>query len=205
MEITDIKKKRFQPAVDAINDLLEDEDYMDEEILIIAIDGPSGSGKTTLAAFLQEKFDANVFHMDDFFLREEQRTEERLKEVGGNIDYERFREEVLIPLWYGDPVTYRPFSCKTMQLEKDKEEIIKPKRINIVEGSYSQHPYFGEPYQLRIFCDIDKESQLENISKRIGDNRELMTKFRNEWIPKEEEYIKANELDEKADVYISWN
>lgn len=205
MEITDIKEKRFQPALEAINDLLEDEEYMDEEVLIIAIDGRSGSGKTALAAFLQKKFDANVFHMDDFFLREEQRTEERMKEVGGNIDYERFREEVLIPLWYGDPVTYRPFSCKTMELQKDKEQIIQPKRINIVEGSYSQHPYFGEPYQLKIFCDIDEESQMKNIVSRIGNNEELMNKFRNEWIPKEEEYIKANELEEKADVYISWN
>ena len=86
-----------------------------------------------------------------------------------------------------------------------KEQIIKPKRINIVEGSYSQHPYFGEPYQLKIFCDVDEESQLENISSRIGNNQELMEKFRNEWIPKEEEYIKANEIEEKADVYISWN
>ncbi|ETP73213.1 uridine kinase [Lachnospiraceae bacterium JC7] len=205
MEITDIKQRRFQPAVDAINDLLEDEDYMDEEVLIIAIDGRSGSGKTVLADFLAKKFDANVFHMDDFFLQSNQRTEERLSEVGGNVDYERFREEVLIPLWYGDPVAYRPFDCKTMEIDKEKEQIIKPKRINIIEGSYSLHPYFGEPYQLRIFCDIDEESQLENIKARIGENNEIMERFKNEWIPKEEEYIKENALEEKADVYISWN
>ena len=36
--------------------------------------------------------------MDDFFLRPEQRTEERLKEVGGNVDRERFLEEVARPL-----------------------------------------------------------------------------------------------------------
>ena len=205
MDITDIKQRRFQPAIDAINDLLEDEEYMDEEVLMIAIDGRSGSGKTTLAEFLAEKYDANVFHMDDFFLQSHQRTEERLSETGGNVDYERFREEVLIPLWYGDPVLYRPFNCKIMEIDKDKEQVIKPKRINIIEGSYSQHPYFGEPYQLRVFLDIDEESQLENISARTGGDNEIMEKFRNEWIPKEEEYIKANDLEEKADVYISWN
>ena len=205
MDITDIKQRRFQPAIDAINDLLDDEEYMDEEVLMIAIDGRSGSGKTTLAEFLAEKYDANVFHMDDFFLQSHQRTEERLSETGGNIDYERFREEVLIPLWYGDPVVYRPFNCKIMEIDKDKEQVIKPKRINIIEGSYSQHPYFGEPYQLRVFLDIDEESQFENISARTGGDNEIMEKFRNEWIPKEEEYIKANDLEEKADVYISWN
>ena len=205
MDITDIKQRRFQPAIDAINDLLDDEEYMDEEVLMIAIDGRSGSGKTTLAEFLAEKYDANVFHMDDFFLQGHQRTEERLSETGGNVDYERFREEVLIPLWYGDPVLYRPFNCKIMEIDKDKEQVIKPKRINIIEGSYSQHPYFGEPYQLRVFLDIDEESQFENISARTGGDNEIMEKFRNEWIPKEEEYIKANDLEEKADVYISWN
>jgi uridine kinase len=92
-----------------------------------------------------------------------------------------------------------------MEIDKDKEQVIKPKRINIIEGSYSQHPYFGEPYQLRVFLDIDEESQLENISARTGGDNEIMEKFRNEWIPKEEEYIKANDLEEKADVYISWN
>lgn len=33
---------------------------------------------------------AICFGLDDFFLRMEQRTPERLREVGGNVDYERF-------------------------------------------------------------------------------------------------------------------
>lgn len=36
--------------------------------------------------------------MDDFFLRIEQRTPERMTEVGGNVDYERFLETVLFPV-----------------------------------------------------------------------------------------------------------
>ena len=45
--------------------------------VLVAIDGKCASGKTTLAARLAECYDCNVFHMDDFFLRPEQRTEER--------------------------------------------------------------------------------------------------------------------------------
>ena len=44
---------------------------------IIAIDGPCASGKTTVAAKIAEEWDASVIAMDDFFLRPEQRTEER--------------------------------------------------------------------------------------------------------------------------------
>ena len=205
MDIIDMKQKRFQPAIDAMNDLLSDDEFMDEEVLMIAIDGRSGSGKTTLAHFLADMYDANVFHMDDFFLREEQRTEERMSEIGGNVDYERFREEVMIPIWYGDAVTYRPFNCKTMEIDKAMEKIIKPKRINIIEGSYSQHPYFGEPYQLRIFCDIEPESQIENVIARLGDNKDLIEKYKTIWIPKEDAYINEFDIDENSDVYISWD
>ena len=63
--------------------------------LLIAIDGMCGSGKTTLGQLLQSVYDCNLFHMDDFFLRPEQRTPERMAQVGGNVDYERFQKEIL--------------------------------------------------------------------------------------------------------------
>ena len=73
----------------------------EKDFVIVAIDGKCASGKTTLAAELAEIYDCNVFHMDDFFLRPEQRTQQRFAESGGNVDYERFREEVLFPLLSG--------------------------------------------------------------------------------------------------------
>ena len=85
----------------------------DQQQVLIAIDGSCTSGKSTLAAALAEVLDCNLFHMDDFFLRPEQRTPERLDETGGNVDYERFREEVLLPLRTGTAFAYRPYDCKT--------------------------------------------------------------------------------------------
>ena len=82
-----------------------------KDTVIVAIDGKCTSGKTTLASKLAEIYDCNVFHMDDFFLRPEQRTPERFAEIGGNVDYERFREEVLLPLKSGKAFSYRPFDC----------------------------------------------------------------------------------------------
>ena len=48
-----------------------------EKPYIVAIDGRCAAGKTTLAAHFQQNIDCTVFHMDDFFLRPEQRTPER--------------------------------------------------------------------------------------------------------------------------------
>lgn len=80
----------------------------------LAIDGPCGSGKTTLAALLAQLYDCPVFHADDFFLRPEQRTPERFAQPGGNLDRERLREEVLLPLHEGKPVCYRRFDCHSL-------------------------------------------------------------------------------------------
>ena len=98
-KVLDAAKKRIDP-------ILAEKDFV-----IIAIDGKCTSGKTTLAARLAELYDCNVFHMDDFFLRPAQRTPARFAEGGGNVDYERFHEEVLLPLLSGRGFSYRPFDC----------------------------------------------------------------------------------------------
>ena len=51
-----------------------DELLAEKDMILVAIDGKCTSGKTTLASKLAELYDCNVFHMDDFFLRPEQRT-----------------------------------------------------------------------------------------------------------------------------------
>lgn len=84
--------------------------------VIVAIDGRCGAGKSTLAARLAELCGGNIFHMDDFFLRPEQRRPERFAEPGGNVDRERFAVEVLAPLKNGCRFSYRPFVCRDMAL-----------------------------------------------------------------------------------------
>ena len=86
--------------------------------LLISIDGRCASGKTTLAAYLQENFSCAVIHMDDFFLRPEQRTKKRLNEPGGNVDYERFFEEVILPLKEKKAFSYRPYDCHSQCFKK---------------------------------------------------------------------------------------
>ncbi|MDE7100629.1 MAG: (d)CMP kinase, partial [Anaeroplasmataceae bacterium] len=67
----------------------------EKETFVIVIDGMSASGKSTLALKLANALDANLIHMDDFFLPKELRTLNRYQEAGGNIHYERFKEEVV--------------------------------------------------------------------------------------------------------------
>ena len=168
-----------------------------KEQILIAIDGSCTSGKSTLAAALTDVFDCNLFHMDDFFLRPEQRTKERLAEVGGNVDYERFRETVLLPLKTGMSFSYSPYDCATGQLKNPVQ--VEPKRINIIEGSYSCHPYFGEPYDLTVFLQVDSEVRLTRLSRRPAF---LRKRFLEEWIPMEQQYFEAFSIESKADLVV---
>ena len=165
--------------------------------VIIAIDGSCTAGKTTLAAALSEHYDCNVFHMDDFFLRPEQRTPERFSEAGGNVDYERFYEEVLLPLKTGLPFSYRPFSCKEMILSSPVQ--VEPKKVSIVEGTYSLHPYFQNPYDLAIYLTVSPELRHRRILERPAF---LHEKFFNFWIPLEQEYFKIFSIETQADLIL---
>ncbi len=168
-----------------------------KERIIVAIDGNCAAGKTTLAARLAESFDCNVFHMDDFFLRPSQRTPERYAEIGGNVDYERFRQEVLLPLIAGQALSYRPFDCATMELSDPVA--FTPKKLNIIEGSYSLHPYFEDPYDLRVFLRITPELQRARILQRPAF---LHQRFFEEWIPMEQRYFEGFEIPAKCHLCI---
>ena len=169
-----------------------------KERIIIAIDGRCASGKTTLAKELSQMLTCNVIHMDDFFLRPEQRTSERLSIPGENVDHERFLSDVLLPLEGGKAFAFRPFSCNNCSLGDPIK--VTPKGINIIEGSYSCHPSLWEHYDLRIFLTVSPEEQFKRIVKRNGEqNAEV---FRTRWIPLEEKYFTAFDIAKRCDIVL---
>lgn len=163
---------------------------------IVAIDGRCASGKSTLAKELSDKLDCSVVYMDDFFLRPEQRTEKRLSEAGGNIDYERFLDEIVKPVKRGMDFSYRPFDCHLLGFKEAVK--VDLKSVILIEGSYSCHPKFDDIYDLKIFLDVDKQKQLERIEKRNGKNQ--LSIFQSRWIPLEEKYFEEFHIKEKCNM-----
>ena len=186
MQIKELKEKMKQ--------LLEQKDQV-----IIAIEGGSASGKTTLGKELEQTFDCLVLHMDDFFLRPEQRTKERLEEPGGNVDRERFYEEVIIPLQKGQKIEYRPFDCAAFTIQEPT--ILEAGKLVVVEGVYSTHPELGRYYDFSVFLEISSELQRERILKRnASDKAEL---FFTRWIPMEQKYFQAMDVKEQCGMILS--
>lgn len=184
---------KLLPLLSAIDKLLAEKGQVN-----IAIDGGSASGKTTLSALLSEIYECNVFHMDDFFLRPEQRTAERLNEAGGNVDRERFLKEVLIPLTKAKSLEYKRFDCSTQAILSP--EIIKPKKLNIIEGAYSLHPTLQKYYDFKVFLNVDKDLQTARIHKRNSEY--LQDRFFNEWIPMENRYFNEFNIKDICDLCL---
>lgn len=177
-------KTDARSAAGIIVDLIQ---TLPKERVLLAIDGRCGSGKTTLAGVLQERAGAAVVHMDDFFLQPRQRTPERFREPGGNVDRERVLEEVLIPFKEGRPVAYRPYDAhRGLMLEQIR---LEPSALTVIEGSYSCHPDLWDYYDLRVFLDVEPKEQLRRIEARSGP--EKLETFKSRWIPLEEAYFKA--------------
>lgn len=148
----------------------------ERDCVFVAIDGPCTSGKTTFAAMLNRCFGGNVLHMDDFFLRPEQRTPERFAEPGGNVDRERFETEVLAPLAAGQAAQYRPWDCHTGDFAV--AYAVEPAQLTIVEGSYSMHPALRGYYDCMICLAVDPAEQLRRLERR---NPRMLQRFVDEW------------------------
>lgn len=170
---------------------------MQKRPLVVAIDGKCGAGKTTLSVALAEKLHANVFHLDDYFLRKEQRTPQRYAEPGGNVDRERFRAEIGSKLHTNQPIVYAPFDCKNMEV--GKLITVQQTTITIVEGSYSMHPYLQDLYDLTIFLNITDELQIQRIKKRNPDKVKM---FVEKWIPFENKYFEVFGVKQQCDIIL---
>lgn len=183
---------------DRVSAVLQKVGFGGKKPFLIAIDGRCAAGKTTLAAGLQAETGCAVIHMDHFFLRPGQRTVQRLQEPGGNVDYERFREEVMLPLGRGQGFGYRPYDCKKGELTSGIW--VEPGEIAVVEGSYSCHPVLWAFYDLRVFLDVEAGEQLRRI--RIRGGEEALARFREQWIPLEERYFAAFEIQKRCDLVL---
>ncbi len=170
----------------------------EKERLLIALDGPCASGKSMLADYLARSLSGEVIHADDFFLPPELRTPLRRAEIGGNIHYERLLSEVIEPLKAGKrEFSYGKFNCHDFSLTPVE---VKENKIYIIEGSYTTHPYFNNPYDLTVFLEITEDEQKKRITERNGEKAE---QFFSLWIPKENAYFEKFAVKQKCDITLN--
>lgn len=161
---------------------------------VISIDGRCGSGKSRLAELIGQLFPCNILHMDDFYLPPELRADDWRTVPGGNMDFKRFQEELLIPIRTGREALYRPYLCQTGRMGEEKR--LSPRRLTVVEGSYSRHPALAAEYDLTVFLTCPKKERQRRLKAREGS---YFSVFEELWIPLEEEYLRCFEIEGASD------
>lgn len=151
---------------------------------VVAIDGRCGSGKTSLARLAQQILPCNVIHMDDFYLPPKKRDPNWMHIPGGNMDFQRFLKEVLIPAESGRPIYYRPYDCRS---GAPGDAVFLPSNfLTVVEGSYALHPLLAPHYDVKIFMTCSQDEQHRRLKRREGDH---IAAYESRWIPLEEQYL----------------
>ena len=186
-------QKNIDDAIKLINSLKQSKNRV-----LIAVDGMSCSGKSTFSAALSGALKATLIHCDDFFLRPEQRTQERLSTSGGNLDTERLISEVIEPVIKGEDFIYKPFNCHTMDFDESKT--VSPSDIVILEGSYSCHPDLYNFFDIHIFLYTDRLSQICRLLLRGGYDKTKI--FIEKWIPMENKYFDYFNIKNKCDLIL---
>ncbi len=188
--------KKYMTLVEAVIGL-STLDFENRHI-VISIDGSSASGKTTLAKNLASLLNGETVHCDDFFLPAELRTEKRLNEAGGNIHYERLKTEVIDNLKKPKAISYKAFDCQSGTFAKSR--FLMNKKVVIVEGAYSSHPYLGDYADFKIFLKSDAATQKERILSRNGEK--MLKRFSEEWIPMENKYFNEFKTEQNSNIII---
>jgi len=191
--VIDSRFVRILPVLNRIAEKLRT-----QKRVIVSIDGRCASGKTTAAQMIARIFDAEIIHMDDFFLPGPMRTPQRMQEVGGNLHRERFMEEVLPHLRFGS-FSYRVFRCSTFTYAEEPRTIGEAPLV-LCEGSYALHPEFGDYCDIAVFSDVPPDEQLERI--RLRDGEYMLSRFQKEWIPMEERYFTEMNVRARCDFIV---
>ena len=143
---------------------------------VVAIDGAGGSGKTTLADAVAGHLNgAVIVHVDDFYRPMPDRERELLGPEQGYhryFDWERLRDQVLVPLRDDQAARYQLYDWTTGQLGAWRE--IACGTVVIVEGVYAARPELARYYHFTVYVDTPRGVCLQRVRAR-GENPE-------EWI-----------------------
>jgi uridine kinase len=171
---------------------------MKENKVNIAIDGNASSGKTTFSKQLEQIYDCNVFHMDNYFQKSKVNPADELSYYASNISFERIKKEILEPIYNEKPSVIQKMDLRTHTLLEP--ETIPYKKISIIEGAYSMHPYIIEQFDLKVFMKASYFKQIKRIYQRNGFKK--LIQFLRKWIPMENRYFKNLEIESKSDIIL---
>ncbi len=167
---------------------------------LIGIDGCGGAGKSTLAeAFKSVNPErVTIIHMDDFYKPSKQRNYVKENEIGGNWDYKRVKEQLIIPLSQNQNTNYQRYDWDEDSMAEWYK--VPSGGMVVIEGCYSLIKELEGYYDFKIWVESPRKVRLSRGIKR--DSEEKRHLWEDLWMPAEEYYISKQNPMRKADLII---
>lgn len=167
--------------------------------ILIGIDGCGGAGKSTFAERIKivDPENVTVVHMDDFYKTSKQR-EVIEKEIGGNWDCDRVKDQILLPLSKDQHTRYQRYDWDTDKLAEWIDVLAGG--VVIMEGCYSLIEGLRNYYHFTIWMDTPRDIRLSRGIERDGEEKRHL--WEDLWMPAEELYMKIQKPIENADFII---
>ena len=166
--------------------------------VLVAIDGGAGAGKTTFTKWFVERIrkkmsPVSIVLTDLIYRPVAERWQGAIEDmpIGYDLDWERIRDQVILPLRAGKTARFQYYDWVKDCLNEWVE--IEPGGITIIDGVFSLRNELADYYDLRIWFSCPQEIRISRLLSR-GDTPQAEIDF---WIPMEERYH-ANHKPEKS-------
>jgi uridine kinase len=167
---------RSSAAVSSILGLAAQHQARVDRPVVIAIDGPSCAGKSILATAVALRSGASVLEGDDFYrdtlqgLTTSQRAAmSDAAAVDAVIDWERLRDQALLPLRAGESATFQPYDWEADDGRLGPPKTILAADLIIVEGVYAARPEFADLVDVAVYLGIDPQIRARRYAEREND------------------------------------
>jgi molybdenum cofactor guanylyltransferase len=160
-------------AVSSILDLVAERAKTIDRPVVIAIDGRSCSGKSILATAVALRSGAAVLEGDDFYrdtlptlsaIHREAMPDAAV--VDAVIDWERLRDDGLLPLRAGDRATFQPYDWDANDGRLAPVKTVPAAKLIIVEGVYAARPELADLIDFTVYLGIDPDVRARRYAQR---------------------------------------
>lgn len=171
--------------------------------ILVAIDGGAGAGKTTFTKWFAERIRENgipvsIVLTDRIYRLVAERWQGSINDmpIGYDLDWERIRDQVILPLRAGKTARFQLYDWVNDCLNEWVE--IEASGVTIIDGVFSLRNELADYYDLRIWFSCPQEIRISRLLGR-GDTPQAEIDY---WIPMEERYHAVHGPEKSADFII---